>query len=385
MIRVGLGLGVAWLGGVNYARNLLTAMLSLPDRQIEPVLLVGDRVDRGILAGFPPVEVIRSRWLERSTPHWAVRKAWQQAFDSDPFLERVLRAHQIDVVSHSDFLGKRTSPPTISWIPDFQHRQLPQFFKTSHRWYRDRDFRLRCRHATRIILSSDDAQQALAAFEPSCVEKSRVLRFVAQPSVSEATELPTLRAKYGVAGQYFHCPNQFWAHKNHRLLIDALAILKSRGGPVLVISTGLMEDYRYPRFVDELMTHADVLGVLDCFRALGVVPYNDLVGLMVNSVALINPSRAEGWSTSVEEGKSLGMRIILSDIPVHREQAPPDGVYVDPDDAHSLADAMQLAWATHDPLAEQARSERARRELPGRVLEFAQTYQDIVLEIAAPR
>jgi glycosyltransferase involved in cell wall biosynthesis len=382
--RVGLALGASWLGSVNYYRNLLNSVCAQEDRQIELVLLVGKRADPAILAGLPDVEVVNSPWLDQPTPRWAIRKVWQQAFASDPFLERLLRAHKIDVLSHSDFLGRRASIPAVCWIGDFQHRQQPQFFSRFERLYRDRDFRLQCRQATRIILSSHDAQNALVEFEPSAVAKSRVLQFVAQPRVSSSTaDLRTLQERYGFDGPYFHVPNQFWAHKNHRLILDALAVLAKRGERILVISTGATEDYRRPGFFDELMTYADAIGMRDRFRVLGVVPYDDLVGLMVNSVALINPSRAEGWSTSVEEAKSLGKRMILSTLPVHLEQAPPDGVYVDPDDAGSLADAMQEVLTAFDPAAETARSTRAARELPARVRAFAEKYQGIILEASA--
>lgn len=384
MIRVGLGLGASWLGGINYFRNLLNAIYTLPDRRIEPVLLLGERVDIGMVAGLPPVEVIQSRWLDPLTARWAVRKICQQAFSRDPFLTRLLRSHSIDVLSHSGFLGRRGALPAISWFVDFQHRGLPQFFRRRDLWYRDRDFRMQSRHATRIIVSSRDAQRALAEFEPSCVEKSRILRFVAQPNLAgEATDLSTIRKRYELSSPYFHVPNQFWVHKNHELILDALAILKGRGEPILVVSTGATHDSRWPRHFGELMARADALGVRDSFRTLGVIPYQDLVGLMVNSVALINPSRSEGWSTSVEEAKSLGKRIILSDLPVHREQAPVDGVYVDPDDALGLADAMGTVLSTFDAVAEERRVARATQELPARVRAFAETYQAIVLEAAA--
>ena len=386
MIRVGLALEPWGLGGVHYYRNLLNAIYALPDRKIQPVLLFGERADDGILAGLPPIEVIRSGLFDKFTPRWVVRKVWQQAFASDPFLERFLRSHKIDIVSHSDFLGRHATLPAICWIPDFQHRELPQFFKASERFYRDRDFKMQCQQATRILLSSYHAQQTLATFEPSSVEKSRVLQFVAQPHIgSETTGLPRLKERYGFEGRYLHVPNQFWAHKNHGLILDALALLKERGQPVLVISTGATEDYRQPRYFEQLMARADALGVVDSFRTLGLIPYGDVVGLMVNAVAMINPSRAEGWSTSVEEAKSLGKRIILSDIPVHREQAPPDGVYVDPDDATGLADAMWMAWTTFEPAVERHRAARARSELPSRVRAFGERYQEVVLEAMADK
>ena len=383
MTRVGLALGASWLGGVSYCRNLLEAILALPDRRIEPVLLVGRRADNGILAALPPVEVIRTGLLDRLTPRWGARKVWQQVFGRDPLMGRFLRSHGIDVLSHSDFLGTGAAPPAICWIPDLQHRQLPQFSRASQRWYRDHNISLQCRHATRIILSSHDAERELARFQPSCVGKARVLQFVAQPRVSAATpDLETLRERYGIGNAYFHVPNQFWAHKNHRLILDALAVLKARGDPVLVVSTGPTTDYRDPQHFARLMAHADAIGVQSCFRALGVIPYGDLVGLMVNAVAVINPSRAEGWSTSVEEAKSLGKQVILSDLPVHREQAPPGGIYFGVDDASGLAEAMQVLWTTYDVDADGERRTRAQRDLPARVEAFGRAYQDIVLELA---
>ncbi len=42
---------------------------------------------------------------------------------------------------------------------------------------------------------------------------------------------------------------------------------------------------------------------------------------MLCSTALINPSQFEGWSTTVEEAKSLGVKMLLSDLEVHKEQA----------------------------------------------------------------
>lgn len=386
MIRVGLGLGVSWLGSVNYYRNLLNAICALPDRRIEPVLLAGTRVDEDVLAQLPQVEVIRSGWFDSLTPRWAIRRLSQAALGRDPLLERFLRANRIHVLSHSDPLGEKSPIASICWIGDFQHLHLPEMFKRSERLYRDHDFRQQARHATRIILSSHDALRDLESFAPDGLPKARVLQFTAQPGVTAGvTDLPALQERYGFHGEYFHVPNQFWAHKNHGLILDALALLRDRAEPALVIATGATEDYRHPAHFTDLMARAKALGVAGSFRPLGVVPRSDLVSLMLNSVALLNPSRAEGWSTSVEEAKSLGKRIILSDIGVHREQAPPEGIYVDPDDAAGLAAGMIHMRSTHDPAAERERSARAARELPARVRAFGEAYQAIVLEAVGPR
>ncbi|TIN29445.1 hypothetical protein [Mesorhizobium sp.] len=45
----------------------------------------------------------------------------------------------------------------------------------------------------------------------------------------------------------------------------------------------------------------------------------DVVALIGAADYLLKPSHIEGWSTTVEEAKSLGTPMLLSDIPLHRE------------------------------------------------------------------
>ena len=62
------------------------------------------------------------------------------------------------------------------------------------------------------------------------------------------------------------------------------------------------------------------------------MPYSDLINLIHQSNALINPSLFEGWSTSVEEAKILNKTILLSNIKVHKEQNPKNSYFFDPKD-----------------------------------------------------
>src|SRR3990172_9644127 len=98
------------------------------------------------------------------------------------------------------------------------------------------------------------------------------------------------------------------------------------------------------------------------------------------SNSLINPSFFEGWSTTVEEAKSMGKRIILSDIEVHREQNPSGGVFFDPKNPKELAEIMWKVWTKSDIEEEKDLSRKGQEELPVRLIAFAQRYEDIVLE-----
>jgi glycosyltransferase involved in cell wall biosynthesis len=179
---------------------------------------------------------------------------------------------------------------------------------------------------------------------------------------------------------YILLPNQFWAHKNHRIVITALKLLRQRNQRVLVLATGPTSDYRNPAYFEELMSYAKDCDVLESFRVLGVISSSEVLALMRHAAAVINPSHFEGWSTSVEEAKALGKTIILSDIKVHREQSPERAIYFDPADAEGLSQALWTAVQEFDPAIDRSRQERARAGLVARQMEFAETFQRIALD-----
>ena len=389
MIRVGFVMAYAdqnWMGGINYLSNLLHSVMRMSDRKIEPVLILPAGTPEKIMAGFPKVEVIHTAMVDYSSNFRLARKLVAKVLFRDVFLENFLRRHDIDVLSHSDHLGLFSKLPTICWIPDFQHRRLPGFFKPEELSGRDKGYREIARHCSTLVLSSRDAQSDLKNFIPAAVAKSRVLNFVSGMGAGvESTSLEVLKDKYGISSSYLHLPNQFWAHKNHGVVIEALGILKARGKPVLVLSTGHTKDVRQPGYFEKMQSRVDQLDVADCFRVLGLVPYEDMSGLMRNSAAVINPSLFEGWSTTVEESKSLGKTIILSDIPVHREQSPEHGVYFDPKNPEKLANAIETAVSRWEPDCDQARLLKAQHALSERFSDFGRRYQDIVLQTPGVR
>jgi glycosyltransferase involved in cell wall biosynthesis len=154
---------------------------------------------------------------------------------------------------------------------------------------------------------------------------------------------------YGLPERYFYLPNQFWRHKNHALVLQALSLLRQRGLPVVVAASGKQSDPRDPTHFPRIVALIQSLRLQDDFRLLGLVPYDHLGALMQASVALLNPSTFEGWSTTVEEARTLGVPMILSDLKVHREQACGDAVYFDRNSAEALAAVLAAASLSAPP------------------------------------
>lgn len=387
MIRVGFMLGdtpAGWTGGKHYYRSLLSSLELIENRRLHPVLFVAPSELKSVSQQYPYAECISCSYFEaRSTSSIVWRVSKRLLGVRTPLVAPLLRKYRIDVLSHFGPVPAWTKVKTIGWIPDFQHVHLPQFFSPDEQAARDASFKTIIRRCDRIVVSSKAALGDLDKFAPESSSKVRVLSFV--PEVMFPDRLPTaaeLRGKYNIAGPYFHVPNQFWAHKNHKVVVEALTHMKKKGVEGCVIATGQGHDYRNPGFFNELTSAIRDRGLSTAFRALGVIPYSDLLGLMHHSLAVINPSLFEGWSTTVEEAKALGKKVLLSDIAVHREQCPIRAVFFPPHDAVALATAMLDVLQCAKPHASESPAElvlqhdRLRRS-------FAQQYQDIVVEAAA--
>ena len=337
-----------WAGGYNYQSNLFAALNRYCPGEIVPVLFAGtndDSAELAALAPIPGVEVAQSTAFDRR----GSSQIAALAFGLDQAAAAEFRARRIDVVFEAArFFGWRLPLPAVAWFPDFQHRRLPQLFSPVVRWRRDIGFRAQMASGRSIVLSSESALRDCRALYPRLGNDVSVVRFATQPAPDLLTANPTaVLAQYGVPPRYFYLPNQFWRHKNHQVVVDALTVLKQRGLDVVVAASGSPKDPREPDYFDGLMRQVQVRGLAANFRYLGMIPLDHVYALLRSSMALINPSRFEGWSTTVEEAKSFGVPMILSDLEVHREQTAGGARYFGTNDsemlAHHLSEVSQAA------------------------------------------
>ena len=105
-----------------------------------------------------------------------------------------------------------------------------------------------------------------------------------------------------------------------------------------------------------------------------MIPLSHVYALLRACTGLINPSRSEGWSTTVEEAKSFGVPMILSDLDVHREQTAGAASYFGTDDPLTLAD--HLVQASQDSQSSVVRNVVPRQE--HRVATFAAEFANTI-------
>lgn len=358
----------AWAGGYNYQLNLFHALAKYCPGAITPVVFAGKGHDVGELAPIrqvPAAEIVCSAHFDRP----ALTSLLPTMFAEDRGAISSFRSHKVDAVwENARFFGWRSPYPTVAWIPDLQHRQLPHLFSNTARRRRELGFQLQVLSGRTIILSSRSAERHCLSYYPRTKGRTAVVRFASEPSAELLNLDPGhVLQKYDLPRTYFYVPNQFWRHKNHRIVLDALALLAERGvRPVVAASGG--GDPNEPEYLEQILREAAGRGLAQQFRYLGMIPLVEVYALLRASAALINPSRFEGWSTTVEEAKSFGVPVILSDIDVHREQAEERARYFGTDDAPALAGHLQDF--AHPPFVVREMNDKVRE----RVREFAESF-----------
>ena len=387
---------IEYTGGLNYIKNLLHALSLVNDGSVQPYLFFANDVTDELEQQFAPyATVVRTKLLQRHTVPWFIHKVLYKAFHSMALVNALLRSHAITVVSHAWFVYKGAPPfKIISWIPDFQYLHLPELFPNLDSAEETRINQKIVAQSDVVVLSSNDAFEDFRRIAlPGHEERGTVLRFVSQPGMAaSASSLCTesIERKYGFSGRYFLLPNQFWAHKNHLVVLQAVEKLKRSGTDVLILCTGNTKDYRLNGnpYIDSLRSFIESNDLHEQVKFLGLIDYSDVLILMRNSVAVINPSRFEGWSSSVEEAKSMGRPVILSRIGVHVEQNPLNGHYFEPDDAAGLSRILALVWSAPVNVSQAATERSARNALNDRTLAFGSAYFRLLHGVArgdAPR
>lgn len=369
-----------WLGGLNYYFNLFTALSKTSNPKIVPYILPLQEK-----SGEKLLSVAKVLPLKKDFSYYFTKKILfpltKQNFDIRLYALKKF-AKKISVVSHSDL---ECDTSLILWIADFQHIHLPQMFTKEQILERNERLRKSVKNAKIVILSSEDAKSDFEKIYPEHKEKARVLHFIAIPenSIYEKTDeiAEITKQKFNLPTKYFYCPNQFWKHKNHKTLFQAISILKKQGVNIKVVFTGNTVDGRNPEYFDELMNFAKEENILDNILILGIIERIEMFYLMRNCISLINPSLFEGWSSTVEEAKSIGKNIILSDLNVHKEQNPPKGTFFAATNPKELASILEEKWNNGESKPDFDLEEIAKRDLENRIVSFGKVYQDIILSI----
>lgn len=339
-----------WMGGIYYILNLINALNSLADEEKPEITLLcrneedykyAEKATHYPYLSFIPVfkstaSIIR-RGINKLSRYFIHRNIVAAC--------KIKGAFDIIYPVNSKFQIKSHSPQ-VYWIPDFQQSHLPQLFSKEELNTRDRNILQIVDSGSPIVLSSKDALKDLNQFYPESKNRSKhVFHFATSIPSYDETLRDSILNKFGISGKFFFCANQVWLHKNHLTLLKAVNELKKSGKNIKVICSGNKSDYRNQEYTDTLFKYISDNNLNDNIKFLGLIERSELICLMKESIALVQPSLFEGWNTGIEEAKALNKFVIASDLPVHREQINKNVVFFNPHDPLDLAQKLWEEWS----------------------------------------
>ncbi len=226
--------------------------------------------------------------------------------------------------------------PFVATVWDLQHRTHPWFPEvSSDGLWRARDDASRelLSRAAMVVCGTEAGASELDRFYQ--VPRDRILR-APHPTPGWALADGPADDRAVPAAPFFLYPAQFWPHKNHAMLLRALARLRTAGSRAELVLVGGDFGLR-----DRLERFAADRGVRDAVHFPGFVPRDALRALYRRAVGLVYPAFSGPENLPPLEAFALGCPVANAEFPGAREQLGDGAIYFDPADDASIADAME--------------------------------------------
>lgn len=239
-------------------------------------------------------------------------------------------------------LSYQITTPSLTAIHDLMHRYERSFPEVSARGrygIREHRFQNIASWCTGILVDSKvGSQHVLESYGPQ-KSKIYVLPYVAPSYLQDKNERIDFDTHYKLPEKFLFYPAQFWPHKNHLRLLDALQVLAEKYPDMaLVLTGGPHHDYK------KIHEHAVRLQVLDRVSFIGYVPDADLRGVYRRARALIMPTFFGPTNIPPLEAMATGCAVLTSGNYAMPEQCGDAAIYFDPTSMHSIAECISKIW-----------------------------------------
>lgn len=336
-MRHRIGANLLWLvpgvvgGSEEYTMRLLTAFAARQSASLDMTLFVNSRLQDvypRVLAEFETVVA----------PVSGAAKVARVLAEST-WLPRAARRREIDLLHHlGGTMPLLRSVPGVVTVHDLQPFAMPEHFSHVKRSYLQIVLPMSVRRARRVVTLTEFTRRDL--HERLGVDLARIdlVPSGVEPAddAMELARLPEVLERYGLVQQrYFLYPAITYPHKNHLVLLDALAQMPESKKDIQLVLTG-----GAAQMEQRVHEEAVRLGVVGRVVRTGRIPREDLDVLYHGAAALLFPSRFEGFGLPVLEAMVRGCAVIASDVTSLPEVIGDAGVLVDPQRAKDWSAAM---------------------------------------------
>ncbi len=332
-------------GGFNQALNAILQMQGICKGKFEFEVFTLHDENVNYLKQFDIASVMFSYTIvDKLLAKLSINSWWQTIQSSIRIIgkfEKKLVSHGCDLVYFVTPSGYAPSLQRLNYIAtvwDTCHRDTPEFPEVrefNQFFIRERNYHNNLSPALVVLVDSVSLADSIA-FRYG-VDRTRLLPMPFSPSQflssALAKSMCDVLAKYNLDEGYFFYPAQFWAHKNHIRILEALLLLKGNVLNFKVVFVGGDQGNRAS--VERFVKQNDLANQV---RFLGFAPADEMRGLYEGCQAVVMPTYFGPTNVPPLEAWMLGKPLIYSTY--FAEHVKDAAVLVDPDDASQLASAM---------------------------------------------
>lgn len=231
---------------------------------------------------------------------------------------------------------ERTSLPAVYNPHDLQHIHMPWLFDRAQLAWRSVTYDLACREAQVVCVASRWVRDDVVRTFGISPAKVQVIPW-APPTVAYRQPSPddvkATIARYRLPARFAFYPAVSWPHKNHAVLLAALARCSDR--ELCLVLTGHRTEH-WP----VLARRISELGLRQRVRHLGVVPGDTLRALYRAALFVVVPSRFEAASGPLFEAWQENVPAAVAAVTSLPEQAGDAALLFDPDSVEELSDVL---------------------------------------------
>jgi glycosyltransferase involved in cell wall biosynthesis len=270
--------------------------------------------------------------------------------------------------------------PFIMSIYDFQHKYYPSFFTIEERILREITFSV-SKKANILICESSFVKRDIEKFLKIPEEKIRVItspppKYIQKINIG-SQDVINVKRKYDLPERYIFYPAQFWFHKNHIKLLEALSLLRNKYNTIVSL---ILVGSKKNNF-DNVMKAIEKLNLERQVKYLGYVPDEDMPYLYKLSTALVMPTLFESVSMPIWEAFYLGVPVVSSNVCALPEQVGNAGLLFDPFNIEDIAEKIYKIWIDENLRTELV--QKGYNRIKDLTLEnYAKQWEDVIEEVS---
>lgn len=332
-------------GGFNQALNAVRQMRDLCAGRFDFQVLTTRMENLESLSRFGIVATSFSYSPIDSLLAVLTTNVWWQSIQSrlklvGPF-ERQLIGLNCDLVYFVSPTEKSAALQKLNFLAtvwDACHRDMPEFPEVrsfSNFYARERFFRDHLTTAIATLTDSEELADKIALRYG--VDRDRLLPMPFSPAPFMDQDNPVndqaVLDRYALERGYFFYPAQFWAHKNHIRILQALALLNEQATRLNVVFAGGNQGNRM--HIERILRNR---GLEQQVRFLDFVPAEHMPSLYRGCRAVLMPTYFGPTNLPPLEAWTYGVPLVYSRL--FARQVGDAALLVDPDNASDLASAM---------------------------------------------